>query len=359
MNRFSKFVAAAIQAYPIFLDRKATISKACDLIREAGRNGAQLIALPEVFVPGYPYWNWLGNPFEGSDWFRKLYKQSVEIPSEDVELLCAAARSAKANVVIGVNECSPISVGTIYNVNLVIAADGRLIGRHRKLVPTFAEKLTWGSGDGSSLRVYETEIGRLGTLACGENTNTLARFALLSQGEQVHVANYIAFPFTDNYDMSGAIQIRAGAHAFEGKVYTIVSCSAMSQEIVDALGTDDNKRRMLAGSPNAFSGIFGPDGKLVSEPLIDVEGIVYGEIDLERSIELKQYQDIVGHYNRFDIFDLRVNQRPLAAARFVGRASGECEMAIDERSDNGAGANQIEPEVGTTTASNPGERSTG
>ncbi len=119
----------------------------------------------------------------------------------------------------------PVSVGTIYNCNLIIGADGSLLGRHRKLVPTWAEKLTWAGGDGASIRVYDTPVGPLGTLACGENTNTLARFALLSQGELVHVANYIALPVAPaSYNMAEAIKIRATAHSFEGKVLTIVAC---------------------------------------------------------------------------------------------------------------------------------------
>jgi predicted amidohydrolase len=294
------------------------------LIEEAAREGAKLVALPEVFIAGYPYWNWMMSPLEGSAWFKKLYLASIELDGPEVQLLKETAARLKVSVVIGVNEKSPTSMGTIYNTNLIIGDDGSLLGRHRKIVPTFAEKLTWGSGDGSTIKVYETAAGRLGTLACGENTNTLARFALLAQGEQVHVANYIGFPFTSDYDMPDAIKIRAGAHSFEGKVFTLVSCSAMSDEIVDALGTTEERKRMLCGTPNAFSGIVGPDGRLLGDPLIDVEGIVYGEVDIERSIEPKQYQDIIGHYNRFDIFDLRVNARTLDAVTVQpGRESEE------------------------------------
>jgi predicted amidohydrolase len=153
-------------------------------------------------------------------------------------------------------------------------------------------------------------------LACGENTNTLARFSLLAQGELIHIANYIGFPFIENYDMTAAIQIRAGAHAFEGKIFTIVSCSAMSQEIIDTVGVDEKTRAMLSGKPNAFSGIFGPNGQLVAPPLIDDEGIVYAEIDLNQCIEPKQYHDIIGAYNRFDIFKLSVDRSVLAPAQF-------------------------------------------
>ena len=309
MNELPKFRAAAVQAAPCFLDSDATVRKARRLIQEAADGGAQLVVFPEVFVPGYPYWNWSGNPFQGSPWFRKLYLNSIDVPGKHVDALCEAARAAEVYVVIGVNERGPKSRGVIYNTNLVIGPDGKLLGKHRKLVPTFAEKLTWTGGDGSSLKVYDTKLGGLGVLACGENTNTLARYTLLAQGELVHVANYIAFPFVDNYDMPDAIKIRAGAHSFEGKVFTVVSCSAMSEEIINALSDSDEVRKMLSGTPNAFSGIFGPDGRLVSEPLIDVEGIVYADIDLNLCIEPKQYHDIIGHYNRFDIFNLEVNRR--------------------------------------------------
>jgi predicted amidohydrolase len=314
---------AAIQAAPVFLDPAATTEKACRLIAQAAAQGARVIALPEVFIPGYPYWSWMMSPLEGSKWFRALFKASILVPGPETGLLARAARDAGAYVVIGVNERSPVSLGTIYNTNLVFGPDGSLLGRHRKLVPTFAEKLTWASGDGSSLRTYETPYGAIGTLACGENTNTLARFTLLSQGELIHVANYIAFPFTGNYDMPEAIRIRAGAHSFEGKVFTIVACSAMSDQIVDTLGATDEQRRLMSGRPNAFSGVFGPDGRLATEPLIDEEGIVYADIDPERCIEPKQYQDITGAYNRFDIFDLRVNRRANASAQFADAAPPE------------------------------------
>jgi len=320
LDTLSTFKAAAVQAAPCFLDRTASVAKACRLIEEAADNGASLIVFPEVFIPGYPYWNWCMSPLDGSKWFKKLCLSAVDIPSAEIDTIANAARRAKAHVVMGINERHPDSKATIYNTNLIFSPEGEIIGKHRKLVPTFAEKLTWASGDGSSIRVYDTELGRIGTLACGENTNTLARFALLAQGEQIHIANFIGFPFTQDYDMPGAIQTRAGAHSFEGKLFTIVACSAMSDEIVDKLATDDAMRALLTGTPAAYSGIYGPNGRLVSEALIDEEGIVYGDIDLNACIEPKQYQDIIGHYNRFDIFQLNVNRTPQSAVTFRSAA---------------------------------------
>jgi len=306
------FTAAAVQHSPVFLDAAATTAKACDLIAEAAGNGATLIAFPEVFVPGYPYWNWTMNPVEGSPWFEKLYRNAIDVPGPETDALCASARANNATVVIGVNERGRHSLGVLYNTMLTISARGELIGVHRKLVPTWAEKLTWTGGDGSSLRVHETPIGKLGVLACGENTNTLARYTLLAQGEQVHVASYIALPVApEDYDMADAIAIRTAAHAFEGKVFSVVATSTISAEIIDAVAGDNQKvRDQLARKRNALSGIFGPDGRPVTEPLIDEEGIVYAHIDLNRCIQPKQMHDIVGHYQRFDVFSLRVNTTP-------------------------------------------------
>jgi len=317
MWNFKKTIVAAIQAAPVFLDTEKTTAKACSLIREAGAKGARVIALPEVFIPGYPYWSWMMNPLEGSIWFKRLYKQSIMVPGPETALLAQAARDAKAYVVIGVNERSPVSSGSIYNTTLIFGPEGVLLGKHRKLVPTFAEKLVWASGDGSSLRTYETPYGPLGALACGENTNTLARFTLLSQGELIHVANFVAFPFVKDYDMVEAIKIRCAAHSFEGKVFTIVASNAISPEMRDMLGTTPEYAKMMEGTPNAFSGIFGPHGTMIADPLIDEEGILYAEVDPDLCIEPKQFQDIIGHYNRFDIFDLRVNRRSQSPVRLV------------------------------------------
>lgn len=315
---FKKFKAATVQTAPVFLDVDKTIDKAISLVAEAAGNGAKLIAFPEVFVAGYPYWNWIMTPVQGSAWYEKLYKASVAVPSPKIDRLLQAAKKHDIHIVIGVNERGN-SYGEIYNTNLIIDHNGTLIGKHRKLVPTWAEKLTWTSGDGSSLKVYDTEIGPIGTLACGENTNTLARFTLLSQGELIHIANYISLPVAPpDYNMAEAIKIRAAAHSFEGKLFTIVSCSTVSPEIMDAMKKDvPNAEELLTRKSAAFSGFIGPNGAVIGEPLIDVEGIAYADIDLEKCIQPKQMHDILGHYNRFDIFDLRVNTAPTRKITFI------------------------------------------
>ncbi|ALM47702.1 aliphatic nitrilase [Flavobacterium psychrophilum] len=303
-----KFKAAAVQASPIFLNVDATVDKVISIIKEAAGNGASLVAFPEVFIAGYPYWNWIMTPVQGSKWYEKLYVNSITVPGPEVDRICEAAKETNTHIVIGVNERGQ-SFGELYNTNLIIDNKGNLVGKHRKLVPTWAEKLTWTGGDGSSLKVYNTEIGPIGTLACGENTNTLARFALLAQGELIHIANYISLPVAPpDYDMAEAIKIRAAAHSFEGKLFTIVSCSTITKEIIDIMKEDvPNAEELLTRKNSAFSGIIGPNGAVIGKPLIDEEGIVYADIDLSKCIQPKQMHDILGHYNRFDIFDLRVN----------------------------------------------------
>lgn len=326
MLNLPTFKAATVQAAPVFLDTHATVDKACQLIAEAAANGARLVAFPEVFVSAYPYWNWVMNPIEGSPWFARLAASAIEIPGPEIRKIAQAAARHRIHVVIGVNERSPQGIGTLYNTLVTIGEDGRLLGRHRKLVPTWAEKLTWAPGDASALRVHDTPIGKLGALACGENTNTLARYALLAQGELVHVASYISLPVAPkDYDMAEAIRLRAAAHSFEGKLFTIVSCSTVSQEIVEAMSASHPQARELLARPNsAFSGFIGPDGRVIGTPLIDVEGIAYAEIDLGKCVQPRQMHDITGHYNRFDIFELSVNRRSQAAARFIdGPASDE------------------------------------
>lgn len=334
-KEFPKFTAAAVQASPVFLDADKTVEKAARLIAEAAGNGARLVVFPEVFIPGYPYWNWITDPVTGSAWFDKLVRASVFADGPEIGVVRAAAKASNCYVVIGLNERSPVSLGALYNTLLFIGPDGQVIGKHRKLVPTWAEKLTWTGGDGSSLRVYDTELGPLGGLACGENTNTLARFSLLAQGELVHTASYISLPVAPpDYDMAEAIKLRGQSHSFEGKVFTVIATSTVSDEIITAMeDIRPDARELLERKSSAYSGIIGPDGRPVGDGLIDDEGIVYGEIDLGRCIQPKQMHDITGHYNRFDVFSLHVNRQPQPPVSLTGAAAAAAEPATEREQD--------------------------
>jgi aliphatic nitrilase len=309
---------------PVFLDMPATIDKACALIAEASHAGARLIAFPESFVPGFPVWAAVQAPIKNHDFFKRLAANSIEVPGPEVTALCAAARDNSIVVSVGISERSPVSVGCLWNTNLLIDAYGNLVNHHRKLVPTFYEKLIWANGDGAGLRVRKTEIGKIGMLICGENTNPLARYSLIAQGEQVHISSYPPVwptrPANEpgRYDLASAIRIRAGAHSFEGKLFNVVSSGFLDRRTREVLGTIDREGlETLENSPQAISMVLGPSGEIISDTLSETEGLLYQDIDIAHCVEPKQFHDVVGYYNRFDVFDLTVNRKRLAPISFV------------------------------------------
>jgi nitrilase len=343
-DTYRRFRAAAVQAAPVFLDREATIARLEGWVARAKSAGADLVVFGESYVPGFPLWNLLYAPIDQHSFYRRLFDNAVEVPGQQVNQLGEIARRYRVVLSVGVTEKGAVSMGAMWNTNLLFDADGRLLNRHRKLVPTWAEKLTWANGDASNLRVEETQVGRLGTLICGENTNTLARFALLAQGEQVHIATYPpAWPTrrpeaNQNYNLTESIRIRSAAHAFEGKVFNVVASCALDERTIEEVSQrDDEVRRILASAPPPTSMILGPQGELLTEPQVGGEGIVVADIDVSLSIEQKQIHDIVGYYNRFDIFRLTVDQRPNRPINLIGEDAGTRETAqveartIDEK----------------------------
>ena len=324
MSGYPKFKACAAHVAPVFLDAPATIQKACSLIAEAAGAGARLIAFPESFVPGFPLWAPVQAPIKNHEFFKRMAANSIQVPGPEVSALCAAAREHAITVSIGISERSPVSVGCLWNSNLLIGEDGALLNHHRKLVPTFYEKLVWASGDGDGLRVSETAIGKIGMLICGENTNPLARYSLIAQGEQVHLSSYPPVwptrPSNESgrYDLAAAIRIRAGAHSFEGKVFNVVSSAFLDKDTLEILHDIGREaRETLEQSPQAVSMVLGPSGEIVSDTLCESEGLLYQDIDVALCVEPKQFHDIVGYYNRFDVFDLKVTRKRLSPIEFI------------------------------------------
>lgn len=325
---------AAVQGAPKYLDLGGTLARVRTILEEAADKGCALIAFPEVYIPGYPYWVWLNRPSAGQKLFHTLYRNSVEIPGPAVDELSRMAKQFRIAMVIGVNEIEPTRSSTIYNTNLVFSADGTLLGAHRKLVPTYAEKLVWGNGDGSGYRVHEISVGRLGTLACGENTNTLARYVLLAQGEQIHVANFPAFPFSNWYKEANAIRIRCQALAFEGKLFVLASTSLIDEDCLSANCETAEDRALMQGTEFALSGVFGPGGDAVGDLLLDRSGMVFADIDLEQQLTAKLMHDIVGHYTQPALLSVHLDVRKQQAVHFTAerKCTGRCDRSDTEAS---------------------------
>ena len=316
MQTYPTFRACAAHVSSVFLDAEQTVDKAVSLIGEAAHGGASIVAFPESFVPGFPIWAALQAPIRGHDLFRALAAQSVEVPGPEVRRICEAARRHGVHVSVGISEATRASVGCLWNSNLLIGPDGSILNHHRKLVPTFFEKLIWANGDAAGLKVAETAIGRIGLLICGENTNPLARYALMAQGEQVHISSYPPTGptrdpgETSRFDLAAAIRVRAGAHAFEAKAFNLVSAGVVDKTMeqwIAPLGTE--AVRILRETPRGVSMILGPDAEPLGSISSEDEGLLYAEIDLSLSVEPKQFHDVVGYYNRFDIFRFEVTTR--------------------------------------------------
>jgi nitrilase len=338
MITYPAFKAAAVHLAPVFLDLERTIDKVCSTIDEAARNGARLIVFPEAFVPAFPIWSAVRSPIKNHDFFRRLASNTMLVPGPELARVCSMVRKCEVFVSLGLNEGSNVSLGCIWNTNVLIGEDGSILNHHRKIVPTFFEKLVWANGDGAGLCVNETPLGKIGVLICGENTNPLARYCLMAQGEQVHVATYPpVWPTRDpnqggNYDLGNAIRIRAGAHSFEAKCFTIVASSYMDKTMFRELAKKDKETaRILDNTPRGVSMVIGPTGDPVSETLSDGEGILYADINIADCVEPKQFHDVVGYYNRFDIFKLTVDRSANRPIRFEAeeiekRVEGQNEM---------------------------------
>lgn len=318
------FIAAAVQAPPVFLYRDATVEKAVRLIEEAAHEGAKLVAFPETWIPGYPSWIYYAAEWDeprSKRTFARLQRNAVRVPSPATDALCRAAGEAGVHVVVGVHEQdTDFSMGTIYNSLLFISDEGKLLGTHRKLVPTHAERIVWGQGDGSTLHVFDTPVGRLGGLICWEHWMPLTRFAMHAKGEQVHVA---AWPDADDVH-----HLASRHYAFEGRCYVLCVGSYTTGrdlpadfELTEAMGSVGDDELLTGGS-----GIIGPDGSWIAEPVIGREAVVYAEIDLGRIAEEQQALDAAGHYNRPDVFSLTVDERPRRQVNWV-RADGKTDAA--------------------------------
>ena len=299
------FRAAAVQAAPVFLDRAATVEKACDLIADAARQGARLIVLPEAFVPAYPAWVWvlpLTRRAEVVALYGELVEQSMTVPGPETERLAAAAKAAKAWVAIGVNERNADRSGTsLYNTLLIFDPDGCLQARHRKLMPTGGERLVWTPGERADLQVYDTPLGKVSGLICWENYMPLARYALYARGAEIHLA-----PTWDKSEQ----WIASMRHiAREGRAWVIACCQALHRDHVpDRYPFKDAFPPSTGWINVGNSVIVDPDGGIVAGPLEGREGILHAEIDPSKASGSRWIFDAAGHYSRSELFDFAVRE---------------------------------------------------
>lgn len=294
---------AAAQIAPVFLNKAETTNKACEAISEAGKNGAKLIVFPEAFISGYPDWVWLIPNSKGAE-LNKLYSElldnAVSIPDTTTDMLCIAAKEAKINVVIGMHERNTeASNASLFNTILFLSENGKILGKHRKLIPTGGERLIWAQGDGSDLKSYQTSAGKVGGLICWENYMPLARQAMYDQGVQI-----LAAP---TWDKSDNWQLSMRHIAREGGCFVISCCMAL--KIKDIPDKYDFKNLYPEGREwiNAGnSSIINPKGEIISGPVIEKEEIIYADVDSGIINEAKRMFDAAGHYSRPDVFTFKM-----------------------------------------------------
>ena len=310
MTSTGKFKIAGVQAAPVFLDAQATVDKGITFIKEAASNGADLIAFPETWIPGFPWWIWLGSPLWGMRFVQRYHANSLPVNSPEVSRLFEAARDNNINVVMGYSEKD---WGTLYMAQLIIARDGRLVASRRKLKPTHVERTVFGEGDGSHLAVYEMDCGRVGALCCWEHLQPLTKYAMFSMNEQIHIASWPSFSLYPNmaYALSPELNTAASQmYAAEGQCFVIASVAIVSEEMIEILCDTPDKRELLLPG-GGFTMIFGPDGRPLAEPLPEkAEGILYADIDLGTISIAKSAADPVGHYSRPDVTRLLLNPTP-------------------------------------------------
>jgi len=309
---------AIVQKPPVFLDKGKTIELAVETVDEAAQQGADLVVFSEAFIPGYPTWVWRLRP--GGDWnlsqelHERLLQNAVNIDSDDLTPLFHAAHRNNITIVCGIEERdNGSSRATLYNSVIVIGPEGNLINRHRKLMPTNPERMVWGFGDASGLKVVDTPAGRIGTLLCWENYMPLARYALYSQGVEIYIA--------PTYD-SGDDWIETLRHIAREGCCWVVGCGNLLRG--SDFPADFPEKDRLYPDANEWvnpgdSIVIAPGGEIVAGPMREQAGILYCDVDPEKVGIARRALDVAGHYSRPDIFQLRVDTRPQSSIIFDDR----------------------------------------
>ena len=298
---------AAVQLNPVLDSATGTVDKVIAAIAEAAARGARLAVFPETVVPYYPYFSFVMPAVSMGPTHLKLYEHAPTVPGPVTDAIAAAAKAHGVVVVLGVNERDH---GTLYNAQLVFDADGTLILKRRKITPTYHERMIWGMGDGSGLKVVDSAVGRIGALACWEHYNPLARYALMAQHEQIHCSQFpgslVGPIFADQ------MEVTMRHHALESGCFVVNATAWLTPEQKRTQSPTPELEKAFAGG--CYTAIISPEGKHLAEPLRDGEGMVVADLDFALITKRKRMMDSVGHYARPELLSLHLDSRETACA---------------------------------------------